>query len=141
MKMVIPYITFEGNCNEALEFYKKAFKSEVKMSQPYGDYIPEEIETPPVNLSSWILHAEMEICDTKFWFADEVRPTSKGSMIKLTAAVSTSEEAKDIFEMLNVGGYVSLPPTETFYSTFHAALTDKFGVSWNIVAEESPDKL
>ncbi len=37
-------------------------------------------------------------------------------------------------------GEVTLPPTETFYSTFHAGLTDKFGIAWDIVAEEVPDR-
>jgi PhnB protein len=36
-----------------------------------------------------------------------------------------------------VGGKVTLPPTDTFYSTFHAAVKDKFGVDWNIVADEA----
>ena len=139
--MVIRYITFGGNCIEALEFYQNVFKSEVRMSQPYGEYIPDGIDAPPENLNAWILHAEMEICGANFWFADEVQPVSKGNMIKLTITVSTAKEAKDIFEMLSNGGYVTLPPVETFYSTFHAALTDKFGVNWNIVAEESPNKL
>lgn len=138
--MVIPYITFNGNCNDALEFYKNVFKSDIKMSQPYGEYIPEEIDTPPSNLGSWILHAEMDICGTNFWFADDVQSVSKGSMIKLTVTVPSAKEAKDIFEILSNGGYISLPPVETFYSTFHAALTDKFGVSWNIVAEELPNQ-
>lgn len=138
--MVIPYITFAGNCKDALAFYQNAFKSEVKMSQPYGEYIPDEIEAPPANLSTWILHAEMEICGTNFWFADEVQQGSTGSMIKLTVAVPSAQEANSIFERLREGGYVTLPPVKTFYSTFHAALTDRFGISWNIVAEESPDQ-
>ncbi len=138
--MVTPYITFNGNCSEALEFYQNVFKGEVKMSQPYGEYIPDGTDAPPENLSAWILHAEMEICGTNFWFADEVQSVSKGNMIKLTTTVATAEEAKDIFEMLSDGGYVTLPPVKTFYSTFHAALTDKFGVNWNIVAEEAPNQ-
>lgn len=136
--MVTPYITFNGNCNKALEFYQKVFKSEVSMCQQYEEYIPEGIDAPPENLSSWILHAEMEICGTKFWFADDVDMVFKGNIVRLTTMVPTSVEAREIFELLSDEGHISLPPVESFYSTFHAALTDKFGVSWNIVAEELP---
>jgi PhnB protein len=137
--MVTPYLTFKGNCREALAFYQTAFNSEVQMSQPYGAYVPEGVTAPPESLKDLILHAEMKICDTSFWFADEIaEPVSKGSMIKLTAKVSSAKEAQGIFNALSTGAHITLPPTETFYSSFHAGLTDKFGVSWNIVAEEGP---
>ena len=139
--MVSPYIVFKGNCKEALEFYERVFKSKVKRMQPYGEYVPQGINTPPENLNEWVLHAEMEICGTNFWFADDAQPITKGNMVRLTAIVPTAKEAKRIFEMLSDSGYVTLQPVETFYSTFHAALTDRFGVNWNIVAEEPPNNL
>lgn len=140
--MVTPYIVFSGNCSSALKFYEIAFGSTVKMSQPYGEYIPENVTTPPKNLSSWILHAEMEICGTPFWFADEIaEPVTKGNMVKLTAQVVNAKEAQKIFDVLSKDAYITLPPTETFYSTFHAGLVDMFGVAWNITALESPNQI
>lgn len=137
--MVTPYITFSGNCSAALEFYKNAFNSTVKMAQPYGDYVPEGVAAPPDNLCSMILHAEMEVCGTTFWFADEIaEPVTKGNMVKLTAQVPNAKEAQKIYDVLSKDAYITLPPTETFYSTFHAGLVDMFGVSWNITALEQP---
>lgn len=136
--MVTPYLVFNGNCNEVLKFYQEIFKSQIESLMLYGEYIPDWIKTPPSNLSTWVLHAEMKICGTNFWFADEIGKSAKGDIIRLTATVSSQKEAQKIFEKLNENGVITLPPTETFYSTFHAALTDKFGVAWNIVAEETP---
>jgi PhnB protein len=137
--VVNPYITFEGECSQALDFYQAAFQTEIGMLQSYGNYVPEGVNDPPANLSDWILHAEMDICGTKFWFADEAaEPVKKGNMVKLTAMVANAGEARQIFEVLSKDAHITLPPTETFYSTFHAGLTDKFGVSWNITAEEAP---
>lgn len=137
--MVTPYIVFAGECAAALDFYSRAFDSTVRMSQPYGDYIPEGITTPPAQLSQWVLHAEMENCGTTFWFADEIaEPVTKGNNVKLTAQVSDAETARRIYDVLSQEGYITLPPTETFYSTFHAGLVDRFGVSWNITALEQP---
>jgi PhnB protein len=140
--MVTPYITFAGNCNEALEFYQTVFNSEVLMSLPYGDYVPEGVTAPPANLKDWILHAEMNICDTVFWFADEIaEPVYKGNMIKLTTKVASAQAAQKIFNVLSIDAKITLPPTATFYSSFHAGLTDRYGVSWNIVAEEAPNRV
>lgn len=140
--MVTPYIVFSGNCSTALKFYETAFGSAVKMLQPYGEYIPESVATPPDNLSHWILHAEMEICGTPFWFADEIaEPVTRGNMVKLTAQVANAKEAQKIFAVLSKDAHITLPPTETFYSTFHAGLVDRFGVAWNITALEPPNQL
>lgn len=139
--LITPYIVFSGDCKDAMDFYRTAFDTEIQLSYLYGDYVPIGVTAAPPNLKDWILHAEMQICGTVFWFADEAaEKVTKGSMVKLTTKVPSAKEAQKIFDALSVGAYISLPPTETFYSTFHAGLTDKFGVSWNIVAEEAPDQ-
>ena len=137
--MVKPYLVFNGNCKEVLELYKKVFESEVGMSMPYGEYVPDGVKMLPSDLSTWVLHAEMQICGTTFWFADEIGGSEKGNIVRLTATVPTHIEAQKIFNELKENGEITLPPTQTFYSTFHAALIDKFGVAWNIVAEEAPN--
>ncbi|WP_066640152.1 hypothetical protein [Desulfolucanica intricata] len=80
--MVTPYLVFNGNCREVLDFYQKAFESEVGMTMPYGEYVPDGIKTPPSDLSTWILHAEMQICGTTFWFADEIGISAKGNIVR-----------------------------------------------------------
>jgi PhnB protein len=82
------------------------------------------------------MHAEMVICGTNIWFADEAKPLPKNGSIRLTATLPTGKEASVIFEALCTGGEVTLHPVETFYSVFHAAVTDKYGVNWNVVALE-----
>lgn len=122
-----------------LEFYKNVFGCEIKCTLPYGDYIPDGLSRVPTDLKNWVLHAEMEICVTLFWFADEAHPVQQGNMEKLTVTVPTAIEARHIFDKLDQEGTVTLPPTETFYSAVHAAIIDRFGAEWNIVAEEAPN--
>lgn len=57
---------------------------------------------------------------------------------KLIMNNCTKQEIKIIFDGLSEEREITLRPVEAFHTTFHAALTDKFGVSWNIVAEELP---
>lgn len=110
------------------------------MSLPYGEYVPDGVETTSADLSTWVLHAEMQIYGTNLWFADEIGAQTKGDIVRLTATVPTHKEANEIFNQLKGKGEITLPPTETFYSTFHGSLLDKFGVHWNIVAEETPNQ-
>jgi PhnB protein len=121
-----------------MDFYRSVFPCGEPKIMTYGDYMPEGSKTPPELLRTWVMHGEMVICGTNVWFADEATPFTKGDSIKLSASILSGKEAAAIFDALCVGGTVSLPPTETFYSVFHAAVTDKFGVNWNVVAEEAP---
>jgi PhnB protein len=136
--MITPYLVFGGDCKDAIDFYRSTFPCGEARIMPYGDYMPEGSKTPPELLREWVMHAEMSVCGTNLWFADEAAPPVSRDGVKLAATVSTEKEARSIFESLCVGGSVTLPPTETFYSRFHAAVTDKFGVTWNIIAEEPP---
>lgn len=136
--MITPYLTFNGSCNDALRFYRTVFPCGEPKVLPYGDYMPEGSKTPPELLRTWVMHAEMVVCGTNVWFADEDVPPRSGNNVRLTATASTGEEAAVMFDALRTGGEVTLPPTRTFYSAFHAAVIDKFGVTWNVVAEEAP---
>lgn len=138
--MITPYLNFGGNCREAMAFYAGVFGTEVGDVLSYGDYVPAGLESPPADLADWVLHAVMDICGTRCWFADEAaEPVSPGTMVKLTATVATKAEAMEVYGKLAQGATITLPPTPTFYSACHAALIDRFGVSWNVVCEEAPD--
>lgn len=136
--MITPYLTFNGNCKEALAFYRSVFPCGEPSVLPYGDYMPEGSPTPPELLRSWVMHAEMTVCGTNVWFADSAQSPGNSGLITLSAIVPTGREAMAIYDALCAGGTVTLPPTVTFYSVFHAVVRDRFGVPWQIVAEEAP---
>ena len=136
--MITPYLTFNGNCKEALAFYRSVFPCGEPSVLPYGDYMPEGSPTPPELLRSWVMHAEMTVCGTNVWFADSAQSPGNSGLITLSAIVPTGREALAIYDALCAGGTVTLPPTVTFYSVFHAVVSDRFGVPWQIVAEEAP---
>ena len=136
--MITPYLTFNGNCKEALAFYRSVFPCGEPSVLPYGDYMPEGSPTPPELLRSWVMHAEMTVCGTNVWFADSAQAPGNSGLITLSAIVPTGREALAIYDALCAGGTVTLPPTVTSYSVFHAVVRDRFGVPWQIVAEEAP---
>ena len=125
--MVTPYLTFGGQCGDAIDFYRVVFDCDDPKILPYGDYMPEGSKTPPELLRDWVMHGEMAICGTNVWFADEAVPPVVGDSVKLSVTLPTRKEAAAAFDALCADGEVTLAPVETFYSTFHAAVTDKFG--------------
>lgn len=132
--MVVPYIVFNKTCEEAINFYEKVFEGKNKTVMRYNDYIPETKDPLPENISNYILHAEMEIYDTKFTFADEFsKQVIEGNMIYLTVNPTSLEEGNRIYNELKNEGEVLLPPTETFYSPLHTTVKDKYGIQWNII--------
>ena len=129
--MVTPYILFDRQCEEAMQFYERIFSGEKKNIMKYNDYVPAGVEK---DVSNYVLHGEMELFGTPFTFADEVaKPVIAGNNMHLTIQPKNVEEATKMFDALKEGGEVFLPPTETFYSPFHASVRDKFGIVWNII--------
>lgn len=132
--MVTPYLVFDKQCEEAVNFYEKVFCGKNKEIMRYNDYVPDTERDLPVDISNYVLHAKMEIFNTEFTFADEFSETVKnGNNIYLTIYPNSLDEGNRIYGELKIGGEVLLPPTETFYSPFHTTVKDKFGILWNIM--------
>ena len=136
--MIVPHLTFNGNCKDAMAFYKEVFECEEGSVMSYGDYIPDGMDNPPDDLKTWVLFADMKVNGSAIWFADEFMENTTGYIVRLTATRPNKAEAQKTFDLLKVGGRVTMPPVEAFYSTFHASLVDKFGIYWHIIAEEAP---
>lgn len=131
--MINPYLSFKGNTREVLSFYSEVFNTKDPEIMNYGDYVPEGSTIPADELRDWVMHAQLEICGTTVLFADEVAPLSFGNNISLTVTYPSKEEGERVFLALSERGEVLLPPLETFYSPFHAAVKDRYGVHWHVI--------
>ena len=129
-----PYLFFEGNCEEAIEFYRKALDAEVEMMMRYE----ESPEPPPEDMvapgsEKKILHASLRIGGALLMASDGGcggKPNFGGFSVSLT--VPDAETADRYFAAMAEGGEVMMPLGETFWSPRFGMLTDKFGVGWMI---------
>jgi PhnB protein len=128
------YLNFDGRCEEALEFYRKAAGAEVQELMRHSD----SPEAPPegqmgAGYENKVMHSSFRIGDTVIMATDgycQAKGTFQG--FSLTLNVKTPEETDRYFNALADGGQVTMPLDKTFWSPRFGMLTDRFGVSWMV---------
>ena len=131
-----PYLNFEGRCEEAIEFYRKALGAEVGMLMRFKECPEPQPGTRPPGAENKVMHASLRIGDTTVMMTDgecQARPNFAGFSLALTA--KTGAEAERVFGALAEGGQVRMPLTKTFFSSHFGILADRFGVPWMILVE------
>jgi PhnB protein len=131
---VQPYLFFDGRCEEAVEFYRRALGAEVTMLMRFKDS-PEPLEPGmvPPGAGDKVMHVSFRIGETTVLASDgrcEGRPSFQGFSLSLT--VPHEAEAERLFAVLADGGQVQMPLTKTFFSSRFSMVADRFGVSWMI---------
>jgi len=130
---ICPYMSFNGNCAEAIAFYEKAFNVKADISR-YKDAPPENGYQPPVGTENFIMHGQFEVDGAMIMLSDMPAdsPVKVGENIAIMVEFDGVEKATAAFNALKVGGEVSMELQETFWSKCFGSLTDKFGIGWNI---------
>ena len=126
---VNPYISFNGNCGEAIEFYKSALNAEVLFSQTYG-------ESPMAHMGAKdnIMHCTLKVGDSPVMMCDNPTPgrAATGGNISLAIGLDDPQRAKQLFDNLSNSGTVMMPLEKTFWAEAFGMVTDKFGINWMI---------
>ncbi len=128
------YLFFDGRCEEALEFYRKALGAEVKFLMRYKD----SPDAPPPGMvapgsENKVMHAEFRIGDSNVMASDghcRENPSFQGFSLSLT--VPDEARADRCFAALAEGGQVQMPLGKTFFSPRFGMVVDRFGVPWMV---------
>ena len=132
--LVQPYLMFEGRCEEALEFYKKALGAEVTALHRFKDSPDPGMCPPAPGSENKVMHSSFRVGETTLMASDgrcEGKPAFQG--ISLSISVPSEAEAERRFSALAEGGQVQMPLTKTFFSPRFGMVADRFGVSWMII--------
>lgn len=129
---VQPYLFFDGRCDEALDFYKKALGAEVAMLMRWKDS-PDKSMCTPANENK-VMHSSVRIGDTTL-MASDGRNTGNPNFQGFALSINAKDEADadKLFAALSDGGKVTMPMAKTFFSPRFGMLADKFGVSWMVI--------
>ena len=133
------YLNYGGNCAQAFRFYQKHLGGKITMMMTQGQQPnPKDV---PFDQKNAILYARMSIGDTDLMGSDV--PSERFQPMRsvyLSLSVNTSGEADRICALLSDGGETFMPMQETFFAHRFAMLRDKFGTSWMIIHERTPQQ-
>ena len=144
MTIINPYLTFQGNCEEAFNYYKEVFGGEFSYMGRFSEMPPQEGVTLSEEDGNKIMHMSLPISkETILMGSDsggEWAPQMiVGNNISLSITAESKEDADRFFNMLSDGGKVTMPMDQTFWGDYFGMCTDKFGINWMVSLGESTD--
>ena len=129
-----PYLCFEGRCEEALEFYRKALGAKVEMLMRFKESPDPSMCPGGPATGDKVMHSCLSIGDTQV-MASDGRCTGQPSFQGIALSITAPDEAKaeKLFVGLADGGQVQMPLHRTFFSPRFGMVADRFGVGWMVV--------
>jgi PhnB protein len=128
---LIPYLNFEGNCEEALNYYKDILNGTIEIRSRYDNPAMKA----PENYKNKVLHGRLHFGDLLI-YASDVFPggkTQKSSGdVALSLDVPDPETGKKIFDQLAADGKAHVAFEKQFWGDWHGNLTDKYGMRWMV---------
>ena len=133
--MLTTTISFQGNCDEALTFYKEALGAEMKEVAYFRDAPPDSgmDESLPPN---FVMHSEVLIFGTQVTMTDGGTAPITGDYFSMMLSFDTAEEATTVFNRLADGGRIIEALAPQFWAVLCGDVEDKFGINWHILVNE-----
>jgi len=135
MRTMHPYLNFDGQAEEAFNFYKSVLGGEFiffkKMSDaPESDKLPEDERNR-------VMHVALPINEHTILMASDCIPSAghvlrEGNNMYVHLAAESREDADKLFDGLSAGGTIEMPMEDMFWGDYFGSLKDKFGIQWMI---------
>nr|WP_221379463.1 VOC family protein [Actinoplanes polyasparticus] len=124
-----PYLTFDGNAREAMEFYHSILGGELRVNT-FGEF-----GAPDPAIADKVMHAMLTSEKGYLLMASDTAPGmpfNPGNTITVSLSGDPGEGLEEVWEKLADGGTVQLPFEKQMWGDLYGQLTDKFGVPWMI---------
>jgi PhnB protein len=130
MKEIVTFLHFDGNCREAMQFYKNCFDAELFLL-PFSES-PSSLPSPPTEALDRIMHATLKKTSTLLMAADILpgTPYQPGDNFAVILHCESLPELEHLFAALGEKGHVTMPPQDTFWGARFGTLPDRFGIRW-----------
>ena len=129
---ILTYLTFNGNCRQAFDFYKEVFGGEYLMLETFANG-PADMGIPEAELNN-VMHASLSIGDGVIMGSDSPSnfgpPPVVGNNFSLTFPTQSREETDALFAKISEGGTVTMQPADMFWGAYFGSCIDKFGINW-----------
>ncbi len=127
-----PYINFNGNCEEAMNFYHDVLGGDLKISR-FSDFEMPDMPVPE-QYKSKVMHASLENGTLSF-MASDGKPGSQvmfGDNVNISIAGIDEAQLSGFFNGLSAGGTVTMPLAKQVWGDMFGMFTDKFGIHWMV---------
>lgn len=127
MKDITPYLTFNGNCRQAMTFYKDILGGDLELM----DFASSPMEVPDEAKNN-IMHAILTSNGVTLMASDTMpnQAVTNGNSVSLSINCQSVDEINHLFNSLSDGGEITMPLEDTFWGARFGMLTDKFGTCW-----------
>jgi PhnB protein len=126
MKQINVYLTFDGNCREAMTFYAEALGAEITF------HSFKDMPQCPGGAEDRIMHASVAKGAAVLMASDTMpgMPFTAGNNFSISVNSESAEEVDKLVAALGAGGKITMPPQDMFWGAYFGMLTDKFGLQW-----------
>lgn len=132
---VNPYLFFDGNCKEAMEFYKESLGGELTIMKVSDSPVKEEFSAEK---QDFVMHALLKTGDLVIMASDWCMGEGsvvEGNNVTLCLNCETKEEIERFYANLSKGARRTSPLEEKFWGDLYGDLTDKYGFNWMLNCE------
>ena len=135
MALINPHINFNGNAEEAFNFYKSVFGGEFAKIMRFKDIASPEFPVAEGEANK-IMHIELPI-GKNVLMANDVpefmgRTNENENRSKISISAESREEADKIYSGLSAGGNVEMPIADSPWGSYFAMFRDKYGIEWMV---------
>ncbi len=127
-----PYLTFDGNCAEAMRFYERTLGGRLEALLTWKDS-PMAAQMPP-GAGERIMHAHLAFDGGALLASDSMpgQPYEGMKHVALSLQFASLDEARRVFDALAEGGRITMPLARTFWSEGFGMCVDRYGASWMV---------
>jgi len=144
MTIINTYLTFDGNCEEAFNFYQSVFNKKFSNLSKFKD-MPENPQFPiSESEKEKIMHVSLPISEETVLMGSDTGGEwsahyKQGNNFSISISADSKEEADRLFSELSKDGKITMPINKTFWDSYFGSLIDKYGINW-MVGFDSPDR-
>jgi PhnB protein len=132
-----PYLTFNGNCEDAFNFYKSVFGGDFAYKGRFNEMPPQEGKTMSESEGNKIMHVSLPIsAETVLMGSDSSEEfghaTVMGNNFSISINAKSQDEADRLYNGLAQGGAAIMPMSKTFWGSYFGMLKDKYDIAWMV---------
>ena len=129
MPTIHSYLRFNGNCQEAMDFYKECLGGQITLQKIGESPMAGQLPKP---MQDMILHATLKSGGFTIMASDlcDENGLNKGNNVSLMLDCDSEGQIRTVYDKLSEGGKKTHPLEITFWNALFGDLTDKFGINW-----------